>query len=293
MRRLVLVPILLLGLAAGSAFGAGQRATDSSTVGKISALGEHSISVHGKRDLTCRVTERSPKLTGFSLGDRVGIGCRDGELRRIVRIPAGRSTSGTVRFLGAHSIGVDGDHDLSCRRNGDSPDLHELALGDKVAIACADGVLVKISLPSAEPEVKTAGGTITALDSSSITVRGERNLTCGLTGDSFIPREFKVGDEVGIACIDGIVRKIVRLPQATEPPATTSTTKATTTTPTVTLSATGAITALGEAAISVHGDHDTSCTLASTSPKLGDYKLGDKVKITCTNGVLTGIVRTS
>jgi hypothetical protein len=53
------------------------------------------------------------------------------------------------------------------------------------------------------------------------------------------------------------------------------------------------ITAITDGAISIHGDRDTTCTRGASSPKLGDYKLGDRVMIGCTNGVLAGIVRTS
>ena len=115
-------------------------------------------------------------------------------------------------------------------------------------------------------------------------------LTCTLTGDSPVPATFKVGDQVGIACVDGVLVKIVRLPQ----PAGSndgSGKDGTTTTPSVNLYATGSITALTDGAIAIHGDRDTSCTRGPSSPKLGDYKLGDRVRIACTNGVLTGIAR--
>ncbi len=121
MRRLLLIPVVLLGLAAGGAFGSAERATASSAFGKISALSASSITVDGRHALTCRLSKRSPKLTGLGVGDRVGVACSDGVLRRIGRIPAGASTSGTVRILGAHSIGVDGERDLKCRLNDNSP----------------------------------------------------------------------------------------------------------------------------------------------------------------------------
>ena len=74
-----------------------------------------------------------------------------------------------------------------------------LDVGDRVAIACADGVLVKISARPPQPEVTTASGAITALGNGSITVKGDRTLTCKLTRDSPVPDEFTVGDQVGIA----------------------------------------------------------------------------------------------
>ncbi len=281
MRRLALIPVVLLGLWTGGAFGSSHRATESAAVGKIGALTAKSITVDGKHALTCRVGKLSPSLAGFAVGDRVGIGCSHGALRRMKRLPAGAATSGTVRVLGRRTIAVAGDRKLTCRLGDRSPDVAEIEVGDKVAIACADGVLVKLAQPSAQPEVTTAGGTVTALDASSITVRGERNLTCRLTADSPISREFEVGDQVGIACVDGVVVKIVRLPRAAEP--------ATTTTSPVT--ATGEIDALTSTSIKLVGERDLACRLTDGSPSLTGFKIGDHVRISCLNGVLTSIAR--
>ena len=295
MRRLLVIPVLVLGLAAGNALGASHKATEAGTVGKISALSPTSISVDGKHhDLTCRVGERSPDVTGFAVGDRVAIVCRDHRLRKLVRLPDAATATGTVRVLGTHVIHVDGDgdHDRTCRITDASPDVDEVDVGDKVSIACADGVLVKVAHASAAPEAKTGSGAITALGNGSITIKGEHVLTCTLTGDSPVPATFKVGDQVGIACVDGVLVKIVRLPQpagSNDGSGKDGTTTATT--PTVNLYATGSITALTDGAIAIHGDRDTSCTRGPSSPKLGDYKLGDRVRIACTNGVLAGIAR--
>ena len=43
----------------------------------------------------------------------------------------------------------------------------------------------------------------------------------------------------------------------------------------------------------MHGDRETTCTLGPYSPKLGDFHVGENVKICCTNGVLAGIVKSS
>ena len=217
MKKLWLTSLLLLGLSTGSAFASAHNRERTSAVGAMAALSTTSISVDGKNELTCRIDRHSPRVRHFQVEDRVAIACSEGVLRKLRRLPDGASATGTVRSLSRHWIGVDGERDLSCRRGDDSPSIRGVSIGDKIAIACADGVLVRVAAASAVPEVASAGGTITALGAGSITVRGERSLTCGLTGDSPISRELKVGDRVGIACVDGDVVKIVRLPQLTEP----------------------------------------------------------------------------
>ena len=209
-----------------------------------------------------------------------------------MRLPRVAAAAGTIRVLTDRAIGVDGEHDLTCKLTDASPDVDGLEVGDKVSIVCADGVLVKVGRPSAEHEVTTAAGAITALGDASITVQGERKLTCRLTNDSPIPDQFKVGDQVGIACVDGVVVKIARLPQASAPkPEGTGT--GTTTAPTsTTVTLVGTVTALGSGSISIHGERDLTCKLTDGSPKTGEFKVGDKVKVACTNGVLTGIART-
>ena len=51
-------------------------------------------------DLTCRSVSDSPDVTGFAVGDRVAIVCRDHALRKLVRLPDAATATGTVRVLG-------------------------------------------------------------------------------------------------------------------------------------------------------------------------------------------------
>ena len=318
MRRLLVIPVLVLGLAAGNALGSTHEASEGGTVGKISALDATSISVDGKRnhDLTCTIGDRSPKTTGFDVGDRVAAVCKQGVLRKLVRLRGSATAEGRIKLLNQRVIGVDADHDVTCRLTDASPSVDGFAVGDRVGIACSDGVLAKlVHLPAltvstkgndgkdgkekdgagtgttaTAPATVTVSGEIDALGQGSITIDGEHDLTCKLTGDSPIPAQFKVGEGVRVTCTNGVVSSIQRLETPPPPPPPPP---AETTTGTVTLSATGAITAITDGLISVHGDRDTSCARGASSPGLGDYKVGDKVRISCSGGVLTGIVRTS
>ena len=258
MRRLLFLPVLVLGLAAGSAFGASQKAADAGTVGKIRALNPTSISVDGKRDhdLTCKLTDGSPKTAGFDVGDRVAVVCKDGVLRRIVRLPGGTTAVGAIKLLNQHAIGVDADHDMTCRLTDDSPDTDGFAVGDSVAIACADGALVKIVRV---PAVATQPAVADTSDGDA------GKSTSGHNGST----QNGSGNDGG--------RKDATTTTST--PAPTSVT------------VTGAISALGQGSITIDAEHDLTCKLTGDSPIPGQFKVGDRVKLVCTNGVVSSIAK--
>jgi hypothetical protein len=121
----------------------------------------------------------------------------------------------------------------------------------------------------------TAAGTLVALSASSLTVRSDdRGVNCTLGDGSPRLGDFHVGDKVKVTCTNGVLNTIARL--APPPP------------PVETQTATGTLTALSDAAVTVHTERgDVTCTRGSGSPKLGDFHLGDVVKAACANGVLT------
>jgi ribosomal protein L21E len=133
-----------------------------------------------------------------------------------------------------------------------------------------------------------ATGSITALTDGAISVHGDRDTTCTRGPSSPTLGDYKVGDKVTIACVNGVLSGIAKSssppppPPPPPPPA-----------PTANDYTTGSIVAITDGSISVHGDRDTTCTRGASSPKLGDYKVGDRVTIGCAGGVLAGIVRTS
>ena len=129
-------------------------------------------------------------------------------------------------------------------------------------------------------------GTISAISTSSstITVTGDRSLTCTIGASSPGLGGYHVGDHVKIGCVNGVLYAIAKIDS--EPEHSTSTT-----TPATNLYGFGAISALSPTSIAVTGDHNLTCSVGSSSPGLGDYHVGDHVKIGCQNGVLIGIAR--
>src|SRR6059058_5466585 len=94
MRRLILLPIALLGLGTLGLASAGALSTvyqaDASLTGVITNLSPTSITI-GKKEhhhLTCSVTSLSPALGSFAAGDRVRAACAGGVLVAISDIPA-------------------------------------------------------------------------------------------------------------------------------------------------------------------------------------------------------------
>jgi hypothetical protein len=337
MRRLLLLPTLVLGLAAafaisGNAARSGAATSAAASSGTIKALDAHSITVHSVVDITCRLTPQSPNLSRFGVGDRVKIVCADGVLKRIRNASAGPTVAhgqttappvkspdaqpaatqtngntygfGAIAVLGPTSIGVIGERPLTCALGPASPRLGDFHVGDRVKVACQNGFLVAIaadsptgppattSAPTTTSATTTAGGngTLTALTPTSLTVTGDRSLTCSVGSSSPATGQFHVGAAVKIGCVNGALYYIVG---ATPPPSTTTTS----TTPTTITSANaygiGTISGLSPTTISVTGESPLTCEIGSSSPPLGDYHVGDAVKLGCQNHVLYGIIKST
>src|SRR5262249_14998175 len=138
-----------------------------------------------------------------------------------------------------------------------------------------------------EPTINAYGvGAITALGGGSISVTGDRTLTCTLGPDSPSLTEFHVGDHVKIGCRNGVLYGIVR----TDTPPATTTTASTTTAKTVT-DATGPITTLSVDRVSVGGEHPLSCPIGDGSPSTDGFHIGDYVRMYCVNGGLYALIK--
>ncbi len=237
--------------------------------GILTALGTSSITVDS---LTCTLNSSSPSLTGFKVGDHVGVACAAGVLIKIVSLSESdgeqsmATKSGPIVALSATSITVG---DLTCTLASSSPSLAGLKVGDPLGIGCISGVLVKIATPSIgdhHDDLTTRMGTISALSSTSITVA---DLTCAINASS--PSvAFKVGDQVGVGCANGVLIKI-GVPHGDDGELTTRL---------------GTISALSSTSITVDG---LTCTVGASSPSLAGFNLGDQVGIGCANGVLVKI----
>jgi hypothetical protein len=151
---------------------------------------------------------------------------------------------GTVTALSATSITIhDGNSDLTCAITAASPSTAHVSVGSHVRVGCANGNLVAIAVVTLPPvgapppppqtgatppppspggddgggqqhTVATVGGVITALTDASLTVHGTEHgndVTCTRSESSPALDGYAIGDHVGIACVDGVLAKIVRL----------------------------------------------------------------------------------
>ncbi|MBV8080029.1 MAG: hypothetical protein JO186_06590, partial [Actinobacteria bacterium] len=205
-------------------------------------------------------------------------------------------------------ISVTGDRTLTCSVSSTSPSLGGFHVGDAVKMGCHNGVLVGIvaSTPTTSSTTTTTTattnaygfGTITALTSSSISVTGDRSLTCSIGSGSPAVGDYHVGDAVKMGCQNSVLYGIVHTTPTTTSTTTTTTTtpstSTTTTTPTTTTSlasGSGTITALSASSVTVTGDSSLTCSIGSSGPNPATYGLGvgSRVSIGCTNGVLSHV----
>jgi len=211
-------------------------------------------------------------------------------------VPEPAGARDPISALSATSITVG---PLSCSIGAGSPAV-TFKLGDRVKIACVNGVLTSIAAdgdapkpptttttttaaPTATPPapavttsgdgIVTRGGTLTSIGEHSLTVD---SLTCALGTASPSIAGFKVGDRVGIACQSNALIKIVALSSDEHPPAPHDELQ----------TRLGQIGALGGGSITVDG---LTCSVGSTAPSVTGFKLGDLVGIGCANGALVKI----
>lgn len=238
-----------------------------------------------------------------------------GLLSLVVVLPAGaddaRLARGAITALDSSSISVATDRavKVTCALRDRSPSVDGFGEGDRVTIACkrvrGTYVLARIrhvpTQVSSDGEVKTVtfGGAITALDGASISLHdGDRDITCAITDASPSTGDAKVGDHIRVVCKNGVLAGVAPVtpapaPKTPEPPHEPEAPAPAPAPTTHTLTgAIGTIAVLGDASVTVHNsEHDLTCTLGASSPKLGDYAVGDRVKVLCTDGALTTIAR--
>jgi hypothetical protein len=307
MRRLLLVPLFLLGfatavaLAATSVASSRASATTASTAGVIHKLNARSITVHGKNSLTCRIGPGSPAVGSFHVGSHVLIGCVNGVLFTITRtgstarnaVNVGTSTSGvagTIANLTDGSITVhSAESSLTCAIGATSPHTAGFKVGDPVRIGCLNGALYYIVLEHPSTTTTTSSwttlvsitGTIATLADGSITVHSnDSSLTCPIGSSSPSTAEFKTGQSVRMYCVAG--GALYYLVSTTPPPTTTTTT---TTSATAIVGISGTITSLGDGSITVHsGDGSLTCPIGTSSPSTAAFKVGDSVRMYCYSG---------
>jgi hypothetical protein len=170
--------VLVLGLATSVAATA-QAPSRTTATGKITVLKVGNVSkvktitVHGTRNLTCRITAASPKptLRGFALGARAKITCSKGVLVAIahpkprtatpvatpapepdptvttpgtggVKIAPTVNGNGKITALGGGQIEFGGE--ITCQLTSSSPSVAAYRVGSLVSYTCAGGNLTAI-----------------------------------------------------------------------------------------------------------------------------------------------------
>jgi hypothetical protein len=178
-RFAAIASVLALGLTAVGVATATTPPKRASLTGKISVLKVKTITVHGARNLTCRITTASPKpaLRGFALGARARITCTRGVLSAIVRpkpaaaapvSPTGTQTNpkepepepvtnpptggvkiapnvtGTARITMLGGGSIEFGSSITCQLGSGSPSVAAYRVGSLVSYTCSGGSLVSI-----------------------------------------------------------------------------------------------------------------------------------------------------
>ena len=98
-----------------------------------------------------------------------------------------------------------------------------------------------------------------------------RDLTCSRGEHSPALGDLRAGDRVKIACTSGVLTAIAKLTETTI--------------------TTGVLSALSHTSVAVLSDGGERTCARGESPTLDGYTLGDRVRMTCVNGVLTAFAR--
>jgi ribosomal protein L21E len=275
MRQALVLTLAALLLAAPATAGHKPKPPKSVThSGTLVARSASSVTVkRGQRTVTCSRANSSPKVGTVRVGGKVTIACSNGVLVAFKTVLSG-SAAGAISALSPTSLTVHTDGgDVTCTLNDGSPRVGDFHVGDRVKIACTDGVLTAVAKLEPPAEVQTGFGTLAALTDLSLTVQTERgDLTCTLNDRSPRLGDFHVGDKVKVACTNGVLTAIAKV--------------------VVTSITTGVLTAATDTSVTVLSDGgERRCRRTNESPSLDGYRVGDKVKMTCTNGVLTAIAK--
>jgi hypothetical protein len=283
--------------------------------GVVVTLSTDGISVKGAhRTLRCALTAKSPSLASFKVGDRVQANCRRAAghlvLAKIRHLPLRTigsndaepvSFGGTVTALSDSSITLhDGDRNLTCAIGDASPSTAGLKVGDHAKVVCVGGVLHAWAPVTTSDAAHVYEGVVTAVGSSSITVHtSAQDATCPLGVGSPSVADVHVGDRVLVGCRVGSNLLVLLRRLAPEPTATTTTDGSGTEPPapapptTTVWTTAGTLTVLSSTSLTVHNEEhgDLRCRLTDGSPPLGDYHVGDHVKLACADGVLKQIAK--
>ena len=221
-----------------------------------------------------------------------------------------RTLSGALVSVSPTHVRVKGEHAaIRCAVGEHSPSVAGFAKGDRVQVACvlrrAGGfVLTRIRLLHPPAGADTATGTeqkvefagaITSLSATTISLHdGARDITCSIVATSPARGDAKLADHARVTCTGGVLTSFALIVRTEPAPPVAPSPPAPAPSPTPAVVAYGLITALDATSLTIHNaEHgDLTCTLGEHSPRLGDFHVGDRVKLGCTDGrVLVSISR--
>jgi hypothetical protein len=150
-------------------------------------------------------------------------------------------------------------------------------------LAVAGAVTAASPRAASAAEGRSLKGVLVSVSSTAVSVKDAKNVvtTCAVVGKSPSLDGYAAGDRVQAACVRAsgklVLAKIRRLAtQSGSPSNDAEPTKFA-----------GAVTALSDSSISLHdGDRDLTCSIGASSPSTASVKVGQHVKVSCSNGVL-------
>jgi hypothetical protein len=154
--------------------------------------------------------------------------------------------------------------------------------------AASFAALTLLALPASAESARVVRGAISSITTDTLAVKGPSGIvtTCSLGKHSPSVAGYSAGDRVQAVCLrvhahgQLVLAKLRHLPAL---PAAAANDDAVT-------KFGGAITALGDGSITLHdGDRDLTCSLGTTSPATGDYKVGQHAVVACAGGTLVAI----
>jgi hypothetical protein len=194
MRRLLLIPLALLGLYAGASLAAVNRPRDRGA-DTIISIGAHSITFAERRhERSCALTAHSPSTAGFAPGELVWIACFRHVLVAIVPVPRPHRHHGTTTTTTTTTTST-------------TETTTTTTIGTTTTVGTTTTGPTPVTTPTTTTTVTvtSSNAAVTTLTPTSITVG---SLTCQIGPGSPSTSPFKVGDVVLIYCTDGTLTSI-------------------------------------------------------------------------------------
>ena len=152
-------------------------------------------------------------------------------------------------------------------------------------LLCALFATLAVALPASAAEGRTLKGVLVSVSSAAVAVKDAKNVvtTCSLADRSPSLDGYAAGDRVQVACVRSSGKLVLAKIRHLTAQSSGSNDAAAT-------NFAGAVTVLSDASITLRdGDRSFTCSIGASSPSTAGVKVGQHVKVTCANGVLSTI----